>query len=191
MEHLLPWAYSPLARLLTGWLLPLNYQLMQLVKQTFAPRQVDDRFVVQDFILPMRHVQAAVEFSDQVTGVYPLWLVPTILAEMPEKGMFVDLGIYGWTSLPGWAGKDTTLRMFEQFTLKHGGFQALYADTLMPFEEFFQMFSEFFEAYMRVRARMPLCNEGFPTVYEKVGSTWIIAEMECRGSAGESRGPEG
>ena len=27
-------------RLLTGWLLPLNYQLMQLVKKIFAPKEV-------------------------------------------------------------------------------------------------------------------------------------------------------
>ena len=73
-------------------------------------------------------------------------------------------------------------RMFEQFTLEHGGFQGLYADTLMSFEEFFRycvqfsmsfseflrMFSEFGEAYARVRARLPHCNQAFPTVYEKV-----------------------
>ena len=38
-------------------------------------------------------------------------------------GIFVDLGIYGWSPLPNWAGKDPTLRMFEKFTLKHGGYQ--------------------------------------------------------------------
>ena len=81
----------------------------------------------------------------------------------------MDLGIYGWSPLPTWAGKDPTLRMFEKFTLKHGGyqvlscaiqkackdiwgyFQGLYADTLMSFEEFFQMFSEFGEAYAKVK----------------------------------------
>ena len=31
----LPWASSPLARLLTGWILPMNQQLLQLVKETF------------------------------------------------------------------------------------------------------------------------------------------------------------
>ena len=76
----------------------------------------------------------------------------------------MDLGIYGWSPLPTWAGKDPTLRMFEKFTLEHGGyqvisgnfdkksyfFQGLYADTLMSFEEFFQMFSEFGEAYAKV-----------------------------------------
>ena len=88
-----------MGRLLTGWLLPLNYQLMQLVKKIFAPKevptmkviliimvmmtmvmmmvlimmmmvmltpQVDDRFVVQDFILPIDHVKKAVQFCDEV-----------------------------------------------------------------------------------------------------------------------------
>jgi len=41
-HRLLPWAHHPLARLLTGWLLPLNYQLMQLVKKIFAPREVKE-----------------------------------------------------------------------------------------------------------------------------------------------------
>ena len=40
-----------------------------------------------------------------------------------SPGIFVDLGIYGWSPLPNWAGKDPTLRMFEKFTLKHGGYQ--------------------------------------------------------------------
>ena len=46
----------------------------------------------------------------QVTGVYPLWLVPTSLLEVPHKGIHVDLGIYGWSPLHNWAGKDNTLR---------------------------------------------------------------------------------
>ena len=40
-----------------------------------------------------------------------------------QTGIFVDLGIYGWSPLQNWAGKDPTLRMFEKFTLKHGGYQ--------------------------------------------------------------------
>ena len=31
-------------RLLTGWLLPLNYQLMQLVKKIFAPKEVKPHY---------------------------------------------------------------------------------------------------------------------------------------------------
>ena len=45
--------------------------------------------------------------------------------------MFVDVGVYGNTVLPDYVGKDKALRRFEQFTLEHQGFQALYAETLM------------------------------------------------------------
>ena len=104
-------------------------------------------------------------------------LLQKVTKENKLAGIFVDLGIYGWSPLSSWAGKDPTLRMFEKFTLKHGGYQVfqsfqinlfsslirrcekkhivlcskgLYADTLMSFEEFFQMFSEFGEAYAKV-----------------------------------------
>ena len=60
----------------------------------------------------------------------------------PKAGdvMFVDVGVYGHCDLPGYIGKDKALRKFEQFTLQHDGFQALYAETLMTKDEFCQMF---------------------------------------------------
>ena len=85
------------------------------------------------------------------------------LAEMPEKGVYVDLGIYGWSSLPDWRGRDPTLRLFEQFALEHGGYQVgssagiitttalqgLYADTLLSVEDFKEMFAEFYSGTAR------------------------------------------
>ena len=47
------------------------------MKKTFSPLAVDDRFVVQDFILPLRHLEKAVQLSHNVAHIYPLWLVPT------------------------------------------------------------------------------------------------------------------
>ena len=60
----------------------------------------------------------------------------------PKAGdvMFVDVGVYGHSELPEYIGKDKALRKFEQFTLEHDGFQALYAETLMTKDEFTQMF---------------------------------------------------
>ena len=60
----------------------------------------------------------------------------------PRAGdvMFVDVGVYGHSALPGYVGKDAALRRFERFTLDHDGFQALYAETLMTKEEFTHMF---------------------------------------------------
>ena len=68
----------------------------------------------------------------------------------PRAGdvMFVDVGVYGHSELPGYIGKDAALRKFEQFTLDHDGFQALYAETLMTKDEFTHMFPR--EIYDRV-----------------------------------------
>ena len=54
--------------------------------------------------------------------------------------MFVDLGVYGFSHIQDFEGRDKTLRKFERFTLKHNGFQALYAETLLNYEEFCKMF---------------------------------------------------
>ena len=67
--------------------------------------------------------------------------------------MFVDLGVYGISTKPGFVGRPDTLRRFEKFTLEKGGFQALYAETLMSYEEFGQMFKEYGQFYSKVGYR--------------------------------------
>jgi len=46
--------------------------------------------------------------------------------------------------------------------------QALYAETLMSYEEFNQMFAQFKEHYWKAKAQLPLSLEAFPEVYDKV-----------------------
>ena len=129
----------------------MNHQLLQLVKETFLGGDFEDNFVLQDFILPIKDIKAAVEFNDTVTGIYPLWMVPAELDTKQEDHIFVDLGVYGFSTIPTFAGRDKTLRLFEKFTLDHGGYQALYAETLMSHEEFCQMFAEYRQQYEQVR----------------------------------------
>ena len=95
MSHVwLPWADKPLARLLTGgeveikdndwqmtnfsgWLLPMNYQLLQWLKETFIGDDMEDIFMLQDFILPIQDIKEAITLNDSLTGIYPVWLVPS------------------------------------------------------------------------------------------------------------------
>ena len=132
-----------------GWILPMNHQLLQLVKETFIGGDFADNCVLQDFIIPIQHIKAAIELNHQATAIYPLWMVPARLyfpgipkELQPKAGdvMFVDLGVYGFSTLEKFAGRDKTLRRFEKFTLDHFGFQALYAETLMNYNEFCTMF---------------------------------------------------
>ena len=118
-----------------------------------------------------------------------------------EKGctMFVDLGIYGISHKSDFAGREGTLRRFEKFTIEKGGFQALYAETLMNYEEFTRMFQEHDHYYQKVtdyilqlfnvlleshccnknktlplfqaRSQLPFCKDAFPEVFEKVIKT--------------------
>lgn len=171
----LPWAHGPLARLLTGWILPMNHQLLQLVKETFIGGDFADNCILQDFIIPIQHIKAAIELNHTATAIYPLWMVPARLhfptipkALLPKAGdvMFVDLGVYGFSEMENFDGRDKTLRKFEKFTLENNGFQALYAETLMSHEEFCTMFPR--SVYDQARDQLPLCKKAFPEIYEKV-----------------------
>ena len=115
-----------------------------------------------------------------------------------ERGctMFADLGVYGLSTKPGFSGRADTLRQFEKFTLEKGGFQALYAETLMSYEEFCQMFKEHEQFYSKVgcqfwsfffhqtlvqaRVQLPFCLEAFPDVYHKVSKAGRQAMIEKR-----------
>merc|ERR1719483_592376 len=96
-----------------------------------------------------------------------------------QKGeIFVDFGVHGFADIPEFAGREDTLRKFEIFTLERKGFQALYAETLMSYEEFLTMFSGKATLYSEVRDRLPFCTEGFPETYAKVSRQGRAATEE-------------
>ena len=70
--------------------------------------------------------------------------------------MYVDVGVYGSSHLPTWNGRDCALRKFERFTLEHKGYQALYAETLMTYEEYAAMFPQ--ELYEKVNDTLSLSS---------------------------------
>ena len=136
----------------------MNSQLLKFLKETFLDDEFEDNLMFQDFILPLEHVKESLILNDEITGIYPVWLVPSRLyfprlpdCIRPSAGdvMYVDVGVYGHSHLPTWEGKQKALRKFEEFTLKHNGYQALYAETLMTYDEFNTMFCR--ELYDKVR----------------------------------------
>ena len=81
-------------------------------------------------------------------------------------------GVYGFSKLDGFAGRDATLRKFEKFTLDHQGFQALYAETLMSREEFCHMFPR--QIYDKVGVKMPFKTKVFLSLHMfKRRGMWI------------------
>ena len=71
----------------------MNQQLLQLVKETFLGGDFEDNFVLQDFILPIKHIKAAVEFNHEVTGIYPLWMEPAALDSEKGNGRVRPVGV--------------------------------------------------------------------------------------------------
>ena len=66
--------------------------------------------------------------------------VPESLLPSAGDVIYVDVGVYGHSQLTNFIGRERALKAFEKFTLEHQGYQALYAETLMSYEEFVTMF---------------------------------------------------
>ena len=85
-------------------------------------RDAGERFQSSSFFKTLVNNLRWVFSSNFLTGGLHFHMIRDI-SILIQTGIFVDLGIYGWSPLQNWAGKDPTLRMFEKFTLKHGGYQ--------------------------------------------------------------------
>ncbi len=117
-------------------------------------------------------MKKAIEFFDCTVGIYPLWLCPgRCLDTGPVRSMkdddpvFIDCGIYGYCSKPDF-DRERTHRRMERFAMDHNGYQGLYAEVFLTYEEFNEMFDG--SHYRKVRRELPLTEEAFPEVYEKI-----------------------
>jgi len=172
-----PWADHPIARYLLGWAFPFNYQILKWVKESiWGYKNLGDRFITQDFLIPLYNLKGGIHLSAKLTDIWPIWMVPTklhyderfTLGKKPRSGniMYVDLGVYGIAMNDNFQGHEATLKAFEKWTLDNGGYQALYAESYMTKEEYTEMFNP--ELYEKVREKLPLCKEGFPHIYQKI-----------------------
>ena len=74
--------------------------------------------------------------------IFRLYLPHVPESLLPSGGdvIYVDVGVYGHSKLTNFIGRERALKTFEKFTLEHQGYQALYAETLLSYEEFVTMF---------------------------------------------------
>lgn len=159
-ELIVPFGNHPLFRWTLGWLMPPKISFLKLLQQA-APRRVRElearQTVIQDGVLPIRHLPAALRMCHDVYEVYPLWLAPMRMTRTDPPGlagpgpgapaggeMFVDVGIF--FSVPGplrrgepWDPRVAAHR-FETWLREHGGFQAPYAHSTMSRAEYREMF---------------------------------------------------
>ena len=137
--------------------------------------------MVQDVLVPLRHLQACVEMFHREFECYPLWLCPHKTLRSEPRGMigpsqpqlaeemFVDVGAW---QVPGfvkrgqaWEGT-RAVRNMEHWVRAHNGYQCLYAVTEQTEHEFWKMF----DPALYTRMRKQYAGEGaFMDVFAKVG----------------------
>lgn len=192
MEEIIAFGNHPVFRALLGWALPPRIELLK-VTETETTRRLREKFhVVQDMLMPMRHLKEALQYFDEQFRLYPLWLSPMAIRDnggqagfihpyRAEDGtvdeLYVDIGAYG---TPKKAGFDNAvaLPLLEKFVIEHQGYQALYARTLLNREDFRKMFDH--SGYDALRGRMPYCRQAFDEVYDKVSSKGRVSPVEMR-----------
>jgi len=187
MEGIIPFGNHPVYRFLFGWALPPRIALLKFF-ETDTTRKLREKYhVVQDMLMPVSKLKDSLRHFHDNYNIYPLWLCPMLVKEnapgvgfihphpLPDGSvdeLFVDIGAYGNPLKKGFDG-NTALKALERFVIDNGGYQALYARTLMNGEEFRQMFDH--TVYDRLRNEMPYAKNAFRDVHEKVGGNSRVA----------------
>lgn len=171
-----------LFRFFFGWMQPIKIGLLKLTQTAKVKELYEKNHLIQDLLIPVRHLKESIDFFDSVCRIYPIWVCPFKLDRNTEKGflkaskrvpeeegdllnnMYVDIGLYG---VPGVKNFDPVIctRAIEEKCREWNGFQMLYADTYMTRDEFQEMFNH--ELYFNVRKTYNLVKY-LPEVYDKI-----------------------
>lgn len=180
MREIIPFGNKAWFRWMLGWAMPPHIQLLKKLQTGTIQQLREKRHVVQDMLIPMTHLENALEYIEDRYQLHPLWLCPMKVYGNPagqgfihpfrdksgqSDDLFVDIGLYGTPLRKGFDG-NSELRALEEFVIDHSGYQALYAKTLMTEEQFRQMFDH--SHYDRLREKLPFVKQAFNDVYAKV-----------------------
>ncbi|KAF2877195.1 24-dehydrocholesterol reductase-like protein precursor [Massariosphaeria phaeospora] len=167
---------------ITRWLLdPLMYSRTMI--HALHRSGLSSQAIIQDLGVPYASAEDFIEWTEQRTGLWPLWLCPVKPAPENEKSfsmgknigqdMILDIGIWGM------GPKDPHQfiklnRDFEAKVEELGGLKCLYAHAYYTEDEFWRVFDE--KKYLDLRRRYHA--ESLPSVYDKV-------KVDLRGVAGD------
>lgn len=192
MEEIIPFGNHPLFRHLLGWAVPPPIGLLKYFETETTKRLREQFHVVQDMLIPAVHLEKSLRYFEEQYQLYPLWLCPMNVYTYPEdKGflhayrktdgtedsLFVDIGAYGTPKKPGFHAMEA-LQALEQFVLEHGGYQAMYARTLLSREDFRRMFNH--THYDRMRREIPNTIKAFDEVYDKLGGRSRVSPADYK-----------
>ncbi|XP_006635059.1 delta(24)-sterol reductase isoform X1 [Lepisosteus oculatus] len=172
LQDIIPFGNSPLFRGLFGWMVPPKISLLKLTQGETIRQLYEQHHVVQDMLVPMKHLESAITTFHKDIHVYPLWLCPFVLPGQPgmvhpkgnEAELYVDIGAYGEPRVKHFQAR-ASMRQLEKFVRGVHGFQMLYADVYMDRQEFWEMFDG--SLYHKLREELG-CKDAFPEVYDKI-----------------------
>jgi len=139
-----------------------------------------ERMIVQDLAVPYSSAKEFVDFTEERTAIWPLWLCPLKQSPGPsmhphtwrakdEKGQegedMLNIGLWGLALKPATHESFVaTNREIEEKLLELGGMKWLYAQTYYTESEFWSQFDR--KWYDDLRAKYHA--QGLPNVYDKV-----------------------
>jgi delta24-sterol reductase len=145
---------------------------------------IASRTLIQDFAVPYRAAEEFVRWTDERTGIWPLWLCPVKSAPQGERSfsqgnnvkdeILLDVGI--WDMGP--ADSHAFIRLnrdFEAKVTELDGMKCLYAHAYYTEQEFWDIYDE--KKYNELRSKYHA--ENLPSVYDKV-------KVDLQGVAGET-----
>ncbi|XP_048844522.1 delta(24)-sterol reductase [Brienomyrus brachyistius] len=172
LQDIIPFGNNPIFRYLFGWMVPPKISLLKLTQGETIRKLYEQHHVVQDMLVPMKHLDTAIDHFHSNIHVYPMWLCPFVLPSQPgmvhpkgdEDELYVDIGAYGEPRRKHFEARAST-RQLEKFVRDIHGFQMLYADVYMDRQEFWEMFDG--SLYHKLREMLG-CKTAFPEVYDKI-----------------------
>jgi len=174
LQDIVPFGNNVVFRYLFGWMMPPKISLLKLTETKATKKLYELHHVVQDMLVPIKDLEAALDCFDREFLLHPLWLCPMKVLTTPVRGlinptndkdeMYVDIGAYGNPQVKNFVAK-TALRNVEKFVRSVKGFQAMYADSHLSREEFREMFDH--TVYDKLRKQYN-AEKAFPEIYDKV-----------------------
>jgi FAD/FMN-containing dehydrogenase len=151
------------------WLLNPLFNTRKLY-QALQASAASQEHIVQDLTLPPASAEKFLDFIDEATGIYPLWLCPLkteLRSPLMCSGLKAPLGINVGVWGPRMRDYDEFVRLnrdIEAKVTELGGKKWLYAHTYYTEEEFWKLYDR--KWYDRLRRRYHAVS--LPDIYEKV-----------------------
>jgi delta24-sterol reductase len=131
------------------------------------------RTIIQDYGVPYHAAEEFIRWTDEQTGIWPLWLCPVKPAPREERSfshgrniqddMLLDVGIWGM----GPADSHAFIKLNRDFEMKVtelGGMKCLYAHAYYTEQEFWDLY----DGHKYTELRRKYHAERLPSVFDKV-----------------------